>query len=302
MNIDKINKLNTLSEVESVREQVNEACDRRAEYIKTCMKADNVSKKDFGYIKESFEAISPSLYETNKGKAIMKKYINTIRESKNLSSLHAIYESIRKANKDTDIDFFVNSLINEDWGINKKSLADDVKKVGRILAEGYIYLGKDTEKLLPEEKAKLNSAVRFIAENKKSKNNLAAYSDAVKVIKEAVEQNLAVADTLLNPSLDEVVEGLVNDYNQKYDGVLTNEEIGIVQEFVNSDEKEDIFNKYKDSCKAKVAEAKENFIKAGDEKSANRLSVVLEQIDSKKFSVDTAANDITALIKLTNIF
>jgi rubrerythrin len=216
--------------------------------------------------------------------------------------LHAIYESIRKANKNTDVDFFVNSLINENWEINKKSLANDVKKIGRVLAEGYIYLGKDTEKLLPKENAQLDNAVRFIAENKKTKNNLAAYSDAVKIIKESIDSNEAVLDTVLTSNLDEVIEGLINDYNQKYDGMLTNDEVAIVQELANSDKKEEVFNKYKDSCKEKVAEAKENFAKAGDEKSAKRLSVVLEQIDAKKFSIDTAANDITALIKLTNIF
>lgn len=302
MNIDKINKLNTLNEVESVRQQVNEACDKRAEYIKTCMKADQMSKRGFGFIKESFEAISPSLYETKEGKSILRKYVKTIKENKNLSSLHAIYESIRKANKNTDVDFFVNSLINENWEINKKSLANDVKKIGRVLAEGYIYLGKDTEKLLPKENAQLDNAVRFIAENKKTKNNLAAYSDAVKIIKESIDSNEAVLDTVLTSNLDEVIEGLINDYNQKYDGMLTNDEVAIVQELANSDKKEEVFNKYKDSCKEKVAEAKENFAKAGDEKSAKRLSVVLEQIDAKKFSIDTAANDITALIKLTNIF
>ena len=109
MAIDKINSFKTIEEVENYRAEINESCDKRAEFIELCSKANELSEKPFGYIKESFESLSPELFKSSVGKSILNRYSKMIRENKNLHALHTIYENIRKANKESDIDFFVNS-------------------------------------------------------------------------------------------------------------------------------------------------------------------------------------------------
>lgn len=300
MKIDNINKLNTINEVEDLRKRVNEACDARVSFIKRCVKANELSEKPFGYIKEAFEAISPALFNSEKGKKILNKYSKTIRENKNLSSLHTLCETIRKAGKDTDSDFLVNSIANETWVVDKKTLAEDVKKIGRILAEGYILAG--TEDMLPEERKEVLTALNFIAENKKSKKNLAEYGDAVKIIRESIKENESSSNISKYKTLDEAIENILDNFNGKYAGTLTEDEIKIIKEVSDSKDKEQLFDKYKSECQAKISEAKANFEKNGDNDSAKRLSVVLEQISNKKYSLDTVNNDICSLINLSKIF
>ena len=302
MIVNEINKIKTINGVEELRKKVNEACDERVKFINNCSKADELSKKSFGYLKETFETLSPVLFESNEGKRIINKYTKTIRGSKNLSSLHSLYESIRKAGKDTDADFFVNSITESFLCLDKKSLNEDKKKLGRVIAEAYLYASKNEDVTLPAEKEELNNAVKFISENKKTAKNLAEYSDAVKVIKETILKNDVKRTTASSKNLDEIAESLIKEFNEKYSGKLTPEEINLIREVSKSSDKEELFNQYKESCQAKISEAKENFVKNGDNESAKRLSVVLEQISGKAFSTETINEDILALVNLSKIF
>ena len=302
MIVNEINKLKTINDVEELRKQVNEACDNRVNFINACTTADELSKKPFGYMKEAFESLSPMLFETAEGKNIINKYTKAIRGNKNLSSLHALYESIRKAGKDTDVDFFINSIDDSIISLSKKSLSEDCKKLGKIVAEAYLCVSKDTAVSLPEEKEQLNGAVDFIIENKKSANNLAEYSDAVKVIRENILKNDVKKKSASSKSLDEIAESLIKEFNKKYSDKLSSEDIALIREVSSSSDKEQLFKQYKENCQAKISEAKENFVKNGDNETAKRLSVVLEQISGKSYSKETINEDILALVNLSKIF
>jgi hypothetical protein len=67
--IKKINSIKTINELEAYKAQVNEAFAERKEFINLCEVANNTSIKNFGYIKEAFEAISPSLFQKEEVKA-----------------------------------------------------------------------------------------------------------------------------------------------------------------------------------------------------------------------------------------
>lgn len=297
-----IKSFKTIEEVEAYRAKINEACDKRAEFITLCEKADNLSKKPFGYIKECFEAIAPSLYETSEGKKIMNKYTKTIRESKNLSSLHSLYENIRKAGKEMDVDFFVNNIANTDWNVNNKTLEEDSRKLGRILAEGFLYLGKDAEELLPKENASLSRAVSYIAENKKSSKNIAEYSNAIKIIRENVMANENSERIFESLNIDDIAKNLLEEFNKKYSDSLTDEEANVLCELSSSTDREAVFNKYKDACKEKISEVKKKYDEKGDKSSSDRLSTILEQVANKTYTLETVGADICSLIELTNIF
>ena len=303
--MERINKFKTIKEVEDYRSKVNELCEHRIKFIKTCETADNLSNKTFGYIKESFESLSPELFKSKEGKKLLNKYTRTIKESKNLLSLHSIHENIRKASKDTDVDFFMESIINMNWDSNKEKLSEDIKKLGRVLAEGYLYLGEKANKYLPSnesEMKKLSLAVNYIFENKKQKNNITEYSDAVKVIKEYVNNNDSVKNIFEVVNIDEMATKLINDFNIKYADKLTEEEIKIIKEINSCSNQEEIFNKYKESCISKITEAKNNFEAKGDKESTERLSIVLEQISNKNYVSENIGNDICSLIELTKVF
>ena len=189
-----IDEFKTLVELEEFRKEINEACDRRAEYIKLCESAFNLTEKNFGYIKESFENLASELFKTTTGKKLINKYKNTIKENKNLSSLHSIYENVRKANVDTDINFFADTLSNTDWNIDRKTIKEDVKSLGMVLAEAYLYLGDNADLKSVCENKKLYEAIEFVAANKKSAKNITEYSNAIKLIKEDVSSRKVLSE------------------------------------------------------------------------------------------------------------
>ena len=67
MSTNIINTFKTIKEVEAYRQEINEMCDKRTAFITLCEEANSLSEKKFGYIKESFESISPMLFKTNEG-------------------------------------------------------------------------------------------------------------------------------------------------------------------------------------------------------------------------------------------
>lgn len=300
MSVDKINSLKTIEDIEKYREEINEACDKRAKFVSVCVKANELSNKDFCTIKESFEAISPILFETKEGKDIMNKYVDTIKGSKNLSSLHSLCENIRKAGSESDIDFFVNSIASENWGVDSKTVSEDCKKLGRVLAEGYILINGDAS--LPKENTQLANAVKFISENKKSHKNIAEYSSAVKVIRSVAEKNEEKNDIFESRDLKTMADELVEEFNQKYSSQLTNGEIDALKEIINNTDRESVFEKYKSECLSKLSEAKDKFEKDNNSSASEKVSSILERVSSKKYSIDTVGNDICGMIELSNIF
>jgi hypothetical protein len=302
MKMDYVNTLNTIQEVESYRNMINEMCDNRHKFIVLCEEAKELSTKSFGFIKESFEALSPILFKSSEGKKLMNKYTKMIKENKNLSSLHTINENIRKAGSETDIDFFVNSLMVVEWGVNPSTLKEDTKKLGRVLSEAYLLVGEEAKSLIPNENVSLSNAVNFIAESKKGTKNISEYSDAARIIKEHIKSKDAKKNVFESVDLDTLAKRLVEDFNVKYSDKLTIEEANALREISSSEDRESVFNKYKEVCKSKITEAKKNFESKGDKASSDRLGVVLEQIASKSYVLDTVGADICSLIELSNIF
>jgi len=297
-----IDTLNTLDSIEQYRKEINEACDKRAKYIVSLNKACEISEKPFGYIKECFENFSPVLFSSSEGRKIIKRYTDTIKNSKELNTLHSIYENIRKTSKNSDVDFLINNIVLENFNLNKDKINSDKKEIGNILAEAYFYIGEKANDLLPEEKKNLDEAITFITENKKNVKNISSYSSAVKVIREEIEKHDFENNISESKDIDTVAKEFMNKFNEKYSKELTDEEKTMVKELSESSNKEEIFNKYKEVCTNKINEAKENYQKTGDMDSANKLSSIMEQVSKKVYVEETVENDICNFIEITSIF
>lgn len=298
-----INSFKTIKEVEDFRNKINEECNERINFIKMTQKADRLSNSTFGYIKECFESISPELFASKKGKSILNKYTTAIKESNNLSTMHSICEAIRKSGKGTDSSFVINKILESNQtGIDRVTLKKEIKSLGMILAEGYLYLGEKANDLLPEENNKLYSAIGYITENKSNLKNIAEYTNAIEVIKENIESKEKATNVFEARNLDDLATELLEAFNKKYSETLNEEEAKVLKEIASSENREEIFNKYKSLCVENISKAKCNFDEKGDSNSSKRLTSVLEQVNNKKFSLDTVGEDICNLIELSNIF
>lgn len=300
-NID-INEYKSLAELDNLRKEMNEAINGRIESLLIANKANEISAKAFGYIKESFENFAPALFENKEGREIIKKYTSTIKANKSLSAMHNLYENIRKSNKSTDVDFFINSLSNTELNIDSRELKEGRKVLGDILAEAFINIGKSAEEMLPTENAKLDSAIEYIAENKKSAKNLSDYSAAVKILRENIEKNEATSTIFEAKDLDSIASELLREYNEKYNDQLSEKEKTIVKEIAESNSPSDVFNKYKSACEVKLSEARANFEKTGDSSSVKKLDSILEQVSKKVYTPETIGEDICNLVEISSIF
>lgn len=301
MNEEYINTLNTLDEIEDYRRKMNEACDKRSERVKLLTKAFDLTQKPFGYIKECFENLAPVLFNTKEGRKIIKKYTNEVKNNPTLNTLHTIYENIRKTSKESNIDFLINNIVNENVNLSTKTVDSVTEALGNILAEAYLYIGKDANSLIPEEKQSLDKAVKYITENKKNIKNLSNFSSAVQVIREEIETHDAVNE-FKTKDIDAIANELMREFNEKYNDSLSEEEKKIVKELAESKDKESIFNKYKELCANKISEAKETFKKEGNTESLNRLDSIFEQVNKKVFVENTVEKDICNFIEIASIF
>ena len=290
-----------MNELESYKLSINEAIENRKNFISLCEMADSASKKSFGFIKEAFENISPELFNTKEGKKIISNYVKTIKENKNLSNLHILYENIRKMGKDSDLNFFINGIANTSWNINKKTISKDTLKLGRILAEGILSIGEKASNLIPEENTMLNNAIKFISENKRTNSNIVEYSDAVKVVSEHVSKNESVKNIFEKIDLDIYANNLIESFNKKYSDLSENEK-NIIKEFNNSQNKEEVFNRYKEECIKKLSEAKLECDNNSDKTTSNRINAVLEKVSNKQFVLENAGTDICGFMDLTKLF
>lgn len=300
MNID-INKIKTIAELEEFRNRINEECNVRKQVLTVVDKAMDISKQDFGYLKETFENIAPSLWMSSNGKETIKKYKNTIKENKELLKLHNLYENIRKANKNSDIDFFVNSVVSKDWDINISKLDEGLKKLGAVVAEGYTKVFDKADALLPKKDGKLYSAVKYITENKKSEKNIYEYSEAVKVLREKIESN-EEKKSLFESKADEKLADSIRLFNEKYENELDEKEKTIVKEMAESNDSKSVFDKYKKLCEDKIKLSKDRFDSEGDIESSKKVSTILEQVSKKEYSKESVFEDICKLIELSEVF
>jgi hypothetical protein len=148
-------------------------------------------------------------------------------------------------------------------------------------------LGTDADEFITDGNNKLDEAVEYIATTPKTRKNIAEYSNAVKVIREQVE-NTSPADE------PKEYNKLVKEFNEKYEGKLTKEEMDLVNEVREGKNFEEIFNSYKERITSALSENKDNI-------PDDKVQSLNEQLSEKKFSEDTFCEDIVILSEIYRI-
>lgn len=302
MELKPVESINTINELKEYRAKINESLDEREKYINKCITAHKLGHDSFYSIKENFESLSPKLFKSEKGKKIISKYQKTVSESKNLTSLYSLYENLRKANKSVDVDTFINILCGNNWIKNEETINEDIERLGSVLSEAYIEVGDITD--IKNCDVKVDNAMNYIIENRKSKNNIAEYSAAMKIIKEHILNKDGECEVVNeNSNFDSYVNRLISDFNEKYsENNLSSEELAIMKEFCETNDHEKIFEHHKEVCKKKLSEAKDEFAGNGDSESAMKIATILEQVDSKQYNSSSVFNDVISMVGLSNVF
>lgn len=295
--MENIKKFNTIEELESYRTQINEACDKRSEYLTLIKKASTLTDMSFPYLKESFDNFSQALFFTKNGRDIIAKYIVEVKRNKDLSSLYDLCESIKNTNESSDINYFIDFITNTDWNINKTNLEEGRKRIGEIVAEAYVVIGKQAEELLPEQNADIEDAIRMISENKKTKKNISEYSQAIKVIRENVESKKAPEKVYEVKNIDSLVNAFLENVNTKFNN-LSDEEKETIKNIVESSDKKSAFDKCKNLCIEKIESEKKKYEESGDSSVINRLDSIMESVRVKEYSNEKDLDNLIEMIKI----
>ena len=298
----RINNVKTIDELNILQNEINEMFDTRRRVLQLVSEANKLKDKTFGYLKESFENFSPKLFKSNDGKAVMSKYAKTIRENKSLSALHRLYENIRKANSGIDVDYFVGTLCEAKWNVNEAELNKGLDKLSDIVAEGYIIVGEGAEKYLGTENNKLDSAIEFIAENKMEQKNIVKYSEAVKIIREAVEKNGNISDSFNKETdLDKVINDLIMKYN-KNEYSDEEEKEALTNQIARNGDEETVFVKKKTDCLNSLDEAIKKYGDGEHDEELKTLKKIHEQVSAKSYNPDTIGPDICNFMEMCKLF
>ena len=299
---EKINDMKTLNELDALQNELNEKIETRRRVLNLVAEARELGGKTFGYLKESFENLSPKLFKSDEGKAVMKKYTAVIKENKSLSSLHKLYENIRKAHSGIDFDYFVGTLCETNWNVKAKELNEGMEKLAGIVAEGYIVVGEGAGKYLGTENDRLDGAIEFIAENKVGQKNIVKYSEAVKVIREAVEKNGNIADSFKKETdLDKTIEDLVTKYS-KDEYTDEEEKDMLTNQIARSGDEETVFVKKKTECVNSLDEAIKKYSDGNHEEELNTLKKIYEQVSAKSYNPETIGPDICNFVEMSKLF
>lgn len=299
---EKINDMKSLNELDALQNELNEKIETRRRVLNLIAEARELGGKTFGYLKESFENLSPKLFKSEEGKAVMKKYTSVIKENKSLSSLHKLYENIRKAHSGIDLDYFVGTLCEANWNVRPKELNEGIEKLAGIVAEGYIIVGEGAGKYLGTENDRLDGAIEFIAENKVGQKNIVKYSEAVKVIREAVEKNGNIADSFKKETdLDKTIEDLVAKYS-KDEYTDEEEKDMLTNQIARSGDEETVFIKKKTECVDSLDEAIKKYSDGEHEEELNTLKKIHEQVSAKSYNPETIGPDICNFVEMSKLF
>ena len=290
--IETVNSINNIEELKRFQAALNEACDKRMSVLNVKNEAEELEIPSYLFIKESFEKMSEKLFNSNKGRKLIGKYIREHKMNKELSKMFHIYENISKADKTINVTNMIQDMKNMVGYINEEKLNKGLESLKKILKESYVVIGTEAKTLLSENK-NLSRYVDYVFTNNLKMDNVVMYNKCINEIKSYVDMNEVKGvtfKTVSNVNIDECYS--------RYNELLSNENSEIIKEIRDAENKEVVFEKYKNDCIATIEEAIKTDI---DQASCDRLFEFKTKIENKQFNEETLGLDISNFIELKNV-
>lgn len=298
--IAKVDNIDTLN---LIKENFDRDYEKRKSYLETVDFAKSMSNKSFGFIKETFENMSSELFKSKDGRGILNMYISCIKENDDLKKMHLLHECVRKADKNIDVNTYLNEAKSMIGTVNRKSYSQATRLLGSVLGEACKKLGKEKSEAIMESmnfNEKVDSAIEYVGTHDKTPKNLYQFSESYNSIKGVLQERENKTSEMVSLRSDSDLERSINEFNEKYGNELDESTQKLVKELSESTDKETVFERYKADCINKVNEKKKLFENQGDKTTSERLEIVVEKLNGKKFNPETINSDVFNFIELTN--
>ena len=274
----------------------DEMLKKAQEYLEMYKEDTKMTGEDsnFGVWNQTFESVLPELFMRDR--KIVREFITTIKEDKNLLNQFKFIKSLENYSKELDAISYINealSLFHENVDI--KTIDKSNAKLKSIIEK---YDIKSNE-LISEDKKSLYKDCDFLFKNKKKMTNLSEVNLRIK----------SLSESLLNNSVNKVNENkkdslkLIDEFEMKYGSLLNEEEKDFVKEIMSSKEssnnkkKEKLFNNIKNECLSLI----NGLINESSDDDMDGLNAIKEQITNKQFCLENLVGDIAKLLEIRDI-
>ena len=288
-NIKDINVLRTM------KNEFNALCEAQEKHLQSIEEAKSLNTNSFLFIKESFNNLSDKLFKTSKGRQVLNRYINEHKSNKDLQKMFFIYENISTANKTLNLDNLLDEMKKMVGNINEKRLEKGINRLSNLLKEAYVVVGLDSAEMLSKHNnAILDESVKYVATTTKKLDNLTRYNICLNEIKKFIDNN-AISEPVFESTLTKP-EDIIKEFNNKYSKeTLGEDNYNLFLEIKNSNNKSEVFEKYKNECLQTIEEA----IKGTEEQTTcDQLFEFKTRISRKEYNPDTLGTDVANFIEL----
>lgn len=238
--------------------------------------------RNFGVIYSVIEGNTSNLNEDVSKRKAYRDIANTIIKDKTLKNQFKIYEALTNTESVKDPSSYVTEAISlmpsmskEDVVRSNSKLIDKIKKYG-------LYEMVDID----DDKMDLFESIEYLILNRKSFSNITEYENNKHNIVEYITSHANVEP--VNESREDYGDNAV-EFMRKYSKELNEDEIKLIKELSECEDREGYFNDYKTVVLSDLNEMK-SMAEGNDKTEIGEIieSVSKKQFDSKNFILDIA--------------
>lgn len=281
--------------LERYKDAVNEVIDRHINEADIRDTSERVKTFSFGKIKYLFETLSESLFDSEKGKKLIGKYVKACKNSDGMSDYVRISEDIKNIDGIEDTKTYLSEVLATCVNIAHSEL----KGLGEITSDCILETkttGKIVDSILAEYDNSIDKVIEESIMTKKTLSNAKKRANNIVRLSEMIGDRRAEKEVI-----DEVdmSGGVMKQLN-----ALINEDEGlksllgdIFENCVAGGSNSDLFSSYKSKC-ANILE--EKIESSEDVSEISRLNSMKDAIMEKVFNEETFYDDIITLNELKN--
>lgn len=293
-------RVEEINNLELVRNEFNRLVNEQIETHKYNDVLENINTLGLGKIRNLYENISDTMLESDNGVKVMRKYVKTIKENKDLKKVFSFYNFIDNLDVDSDSRWtYITEGLKYLDGIDKRNYKKGVKELGNVVSEG-VKISNISRNIIEECINNTNNVyesvdflvlekptLKNINEQVNAKNNILNFLDnKTIVVRESCESNKTNKE-LINEINEEMSE--INEYWMKE----LIEDITLNNLSNNGDKV--LFENYKNDCLMII----ENIVNSeNDVEDKSKMYSLREKLGNKEYNAETFNNDIINLAEL----
>lgn len=288
--------LNTIDGLNKLKENLSQVIDNKIKDKQLQEKVNSFDKLSFGELKNIFEGVCHTIFE--KDKKNIAKYVNVIKENRDLRILNNLYESILKPKYVSNPDLFVKSLITISEGLDKKNIKRGNSDLCKIVKESVLNSGINCEEIdeLINTKKDLNNSIGYIFENNLSVKNAIEHTNNLNNVIKYITENCKSEECKTKTNKE-----LIDDLNENIIG-LESWESELIKEVslcnLSESSQSDLFNKYKKDCLDLLEEIID---KCDNIEMKSKFESMKNSMNEKKYDESKFKTDILNIAELKQV-